>query len=43
MGVGRAFTRLAALGAVIYGIVFFWRKREERQGPATSPPASDTP
>ncbi len=43
MGVGRALGRLATLGAAIGGIVFFWRKRQEKQGPATAPPASDTP
>ena len=44
MGVGRALTRLATLGAAIGGIVFFWRKRQEKPGPATTTPsASDTP
>jgi hypothetical protein len=44
MGVGRAFGRLATLGAAIGGIVFFWRKRQEKQGgPASTPTASDTP
>ncbi len=44
MGVGRVLTRLATLGAAIGGIVFFWRKRQEKQGgPATTPTASDKP
>jgi len=43
MGFGRAVTRLAALGAAIGGIVFFWRKRQEKEGPAATPSASDTP
>jgi hypothetical protein len=44
MGVGRAFGRLAALGAAIGGVVFFWRKRHPKDaGPATTPTASDTP
>jgi hypothetical protein len=44
MGVGRALTRLATLGAAIGGIVFFWRKSQEKKaGPASTPTASDTP
>lgn len=43
MGVGRALGRLAALGAAIGGVIFFWRKRQEKQGPATTPTASDKP
>ncbi|MEX0664988.1 MAG: hypothetical protein WD598_09510 [Acidimicrobiia bacterium] len=43
MGFGRALGRLATLGAAIGGIVFFWRKRQEKKGTATSPTASDTP
>ena len=45
MGVGRAMTRLAALGAAIGGVIFFWRKRHPQEpGPTSAPPtASDTP
>lgn len=44
MGVGRVLGRLAALGAAIGGIIFFWRKRQEKQGGTpTTPTASDTP
>jgi len=44
MGVGRAFTRLAAFGAAVGGVIFFWRKRQAKDtGPATSPTASDRP
>jgi hypothetical protein len=44
MGVGRALGRLAALGAAIGGVIFFWRKRQEHKDtPSTPPTASDTP
>ena len=44
MGIGRAVTRLAALGAAIGGVIFFWRKRHpEGSGPATAPGPSDLP
>ena len=44
MGIGRAMTRLAAIGAAIGGVVFFWRKRHPNDtGPATAPGASDRP
>jgi len=43
MGLGRAVTRLAALGAAIGGVIFFWRKRPPDTGPATTPTASDKP
>ena len=44
MGVGRAITRLAALGAAIGGVIFFWRKRHQPDtGTATPPAASDRP
>jgi hypothetical protein len=44
MGVGRALGRLATLGAAIGGVVFFWRKSQEKKsGPAAAPSASDTP
>jgi hypothetical protein len=39
MGMGRALTKVAALGATIAGVVFFWRKRRgttEPEGPATA-------
>ena len=46
MGVGRAVTRLAAIGAAIAGAVFFWRKSHPHtdSDPATEPkfpPAAD--
>ena len=44
MGVGRAITRLAAWGAAIGGIIFFWRKRHPQDTePAAPPSASDRP
>lgn len=44
MGLGRGLTRLAAFGAAIGGIVFFWRKKQARDtGPAMPPTASDKP
>jgi len=39
MGAGRVLGRLAALGAAIGGIIFFWRKRQDSKG--TTPTASD--
>jgi hypothetical protein len=46
MGVGRAVTRLAAIGAAIAGAVFFWRKSHPQtdSAPTTEPkfpPAAD--
>jgi hypothetical protein len=48
MGMGRAVTRLAAFGAAVAGVVFFWRKKHPVEGgpaasPATPPTASDKP
>ena len=44
MGMGRAVTRLAALGAAVAGVVFFWRKKHPAaDGPSTPPTASDKP
>jgi len=43
MGLGRAVTRMAALGAAVWGVLFFWRKRHPKDaGPTTPPTASDT-
>jgi hypothetical protein len=44
MGMGRAVTRLAAFGAAVAGVVFFWRKKHPAEGAPTTPPtASDKP
>jgi hypothetical protein len=44
MGMGRAVTRLAALGAAVAGVVFFWRRRQGPADGSTTPPsASDRP
>jgi hypothetical protein len=43
MGAGRVLGRLAAIGAAIWGVLFFWRKRQEKKAPPTTPTASDTP
>jgi hypothetical protein len=37
-----AFAKLAAFGAAVAGVVFFWRKRQPQEGPSTPPTASDT-
>jgi len=38
-----AFARLAAIGAAIAGVVFFWRKHQpQAEGPLTPPGPSDT-
>ena len=37
-----AFKKLAALGAAIACVVFFWRNRHPQEGPSTPPTASDT-
>lgn len=42
MGKGKALTKLAALGAAITGVVFFWRKRQEGGTEGGFPPAGDT-
>lgn len=42
MGKGKALTKLAALGAAIAGVVFFWRKHQEGGGADGYPPAADT-
>jgi len=43
MGKGKALTKLAALGAAIGGVVFFWRKAQEGGGAEGGvPPAADT-
>jgi hypothetical protein len=48
MGAGRVITRLAAIGAAIGGVVFFWRKRHPHPDTGTGaatppdfPPAAD--
>lgn len=42
MGKGKALTKLAALGAAIAGVVFFWRKSQEGEPGGGIPPAADT-
>ncbi|HEU5300920.1 MAG TPA: hypothetical protein VFW06_01650 [Acidimicrobiia bacterium] len=42
MGKGKALTKLAALGAAIAGVVFFWRKSHEGEAGGGVPPAADT-
>lgn len=42
MGKGKALTKLAAFGAAIAGVVFFWRKRHEGGTEGGYPPAADT-
>ncbi|HUV10898.1 MAG TPA: DLW-39 family protein [Acidimicrobiia bacterium] len=42
MGKGKALTKLAAIGAAIAGVVFFWRKRQEGGAEGGYPPAADT-
>lgn len=45
MGAGKTVAKLAAIGAAIAGVVFFWRKKHEHDpGASTSPafpPAAD--
>ena len=47
MGAGKALAKVAAIGAAIACVVFFWRKRQAHdQGAATTPtfpPAADNP
>jgi hypothetical protein len=43
MSKGRALTRLAALGAAIAGVVFFWRKRQGATSSDATPTAADRP
>jgi len=43
MAKGKALTTIAAIGAAIAGVIFFWRKRQHRDDPAAGgfPPAAD--
>ena len=41
MGKGRAVAKLAAIGAAIAGVVFFWRKRQSPDGTVAPPTAAD--
>lgn len=45
MGAGRTLGKLAAVGAAIAGVIFFWRKKHaDKPAEAPTPPtASDTP
>lgn len=40
MGKGKTLTKIAAIGAAIAGVVFFWRKRRHHDEPTTGRPAS---
>ena len=45
MGKGKTLTKIAALGAAIASVIFFWRKRQHHEEPASGgfPPAADVP
>lgn len=48
MGAGKTVAKLAALGAAIAGVIFFWRKTHPADdasspSPPTFPPAADNP
>jgi LPXTG-motif cell wall-anchored protein len=46
MGKTKAVATLAAIGAAIGGVIFFWRKRQKHEDSATGggfPPAADVP
>jgi hypothetical protein len=45
MGKGRTVAKVAAIGAAIAGVIFFWRKRQAHEGdtPAGDTPAGGTP
>jgi len=47
MGKGKTLTKIAAIGAAIGGVIFFWRKKHEgeqtTQPAETFPPAADKP
>jgi hypothetical protein len=50
MGKGKTLTKIAAIGAAIAGVIFFWRKRQHHDEAATGkpatggfPPAADIP
>ena len=42
MGKGKALTKLAAIGAAVAGVVFFWRKSHDGGAQGGYPPAADT-
>ena len=45
MGKAKAVAKIAAIGAAIGGVIFFWRKRQHHDEPAPGgfPSASDIP
>jgi hypothetical protein len=46
MGKAKAVAKIAAIGAAIAGVIFFWRKRQHHEDSATGgefPPAADVP
>jgi len=46
MGKAKAVAKIAAIGAAIGGVIFFWRKRQHHEDSATGgefPPAADVP
>ena len=46
MGKAKAVAKVAAIGAAIGGVIFFWRTRQHHEDAATGgefPPAADVP
>ena len=46
MGKAKAVAKIAAIGAAIGGVIFFWRKRQHHEEAGTGgtfPPAADVP
>ena len=46
MGKAKAVAKVAAIGAAIGSVIFFWRKRQHHEESATGeafPPAADVP
>lgn len=43
MGKGRAMAKVAAIGATVAGVLFFWRKRRGASDAGSPPGAADRP